>query len=86
MTRETGNPLDDIVTTLELAVRRRADQRGGDAIDAVLNAPPRTTAVRSLRDAPEVAAFREALIDGLIRADTARQLLQLLNAVMTRVL
>jgi len=54
----------------------------GDAIDAVLAFPARATAVRSLRSSPEIEAFRQALLDGLIRADTANQLLRLVNEVV----
>ena len=59
---------------------------GRDAIDAALAAAGRETQVRSLREAPEIEAFRRELIDGLIRVDTANQLLRLVNEVVTRVL
>ncbi len=58
----------------------------GDAIDQVLAEAPRSTGIVSLRDAPEVAAFRNELTDGLIRVDTANQLLRLINEVVVRVL
>jgi hypothetical protein len=48
-----------------------------DAIDEVLAGAPRTTEVKSLRDHPDVQQFRQDLIDGLIRVDTANRLLQL---------
>ena len=54
----------------------------GDAIDAVLASPARTTAVQTLRSSPEIEAFRQALIDGLIRADTVNRLLRLVNEVV----
>ncbi len=38
-----------------------------------------------VRRAPEVEAFREALMDGLIRADTANRLLRLVNDVLLRI-
>jgi len=57
-----------------------------DAIDTELARPARTTAVVSLKDAAEVEAFRNELIDGLIRVDTANQLLRLANEVITRLL
>ena len=57
-----------------------------DAIDAELSRPTRATAVVSLRDAPEMAAFRQEWVDGLIRVDTANQLLRLLNELITRAL
>lgn len=59
--------------------------RPGDAISAELTRPARTTAVISLRDSPVVEAFRNELIDGLIRVDTANQLLKLVNEVIGRV-
>jgi hypothetical protein len=48
-----------------------------DAIDEVLAGAPRATEVKSLRDHPDVKQFRQDLIDGLIRVDTANRLLQL---------
>jgi len=76
--------LDDLLSTLESGARKRAYSGGGDAIDRVLSASPRTTAARSLRDAPEVLAFREALVDGMIRVDPVNRLLRLVDAIVTR--
>jgi len=76
--------LDDLLKTLELKAAKRREDGRGDAIDVVLSSQPRTTRVASLRDAAEVKAFREALIDGLIQVDTANQLLQLVNALIVR--
>lgn len=81
-----GEVLDDLLTTLENGSLQRAESGGGDAIDRVLNAPPRSTATRSLRDAPEVLAFRQALTDGMIRVDTVNRLLRLVDAIVTRLL
>jgi hypothetical protein len=78
--------LDDLLSTLESGSQKQVENGGGDAIDRVLSAPPRSTAVRSLRDAPEVLAFREALADGMIRADTVNRLLRLVDAIVTRLL
>ena len=67
------------------AAQRGDPQRkapAGDAIDAVLASPARTTGVRSLRSSPEIEAFRQALVDGLIRADTVNRLLRLVNEVV----
>ena len=75
--------LDGLLDNLEKAARER-ENASGDAIDRELAAPARTTAVRSLRDSPEVAAFRQALVDGLIRVDTVNRLLQLVNEVIVR--
>jgi len=82
--------LDRLVKQLEVAGMSLREQGvrpcGPDGIDAVLSDPPRTTAVRSLRDAPEMEAFRRELVDGLIRVDTANQLLRLVNDILLRVL
>jgi hypothetical protein len=81
--------LDRLLGQLEGAAERKAAVRAplaGDVIDDVLASPARQTAVRSLRDAPEVEAFRNELIDGLIRADTANQLLRLVAMVVERLL
>ncbi|MHC4443821.1 MAG: hypothetical protein ACYTF1_04780 [Planctomycetota bacterium] len=83
--------LDDLLSTLESAAGGESgngsiERISGDAIDAVLSSPKRTTKVTSLRDAPEVRAFREALVDGLIRIDTANQLLRLVNTIITRIM
>ncbi len=84
--------LDDLLATLERGLARSAGTGPGealrgsrDAIDAMLADPPRRTEVRSLRRAPEVEAFREALVDGLVRADTVNRLLRLVNDVLLRV-
>lgn len=58
----------------------------GDAIDAVLASPSRATGVRSLRGSPEIEAFRQALVDGLIRADTVNQLLRLVNEAVVQLI
>lgn len=81
--------LDRLLGQLDGAVERKAAALaplGGDAIDDVLTSPARATAVRSLREAPEVEAFRNELVDGLIRADTANQLLRLVALVVERLL
>lgn len=81
--------LDRLLGQLEGAVERKAGAQtslSGDAIDAVLNSPARQTAVRSLREAPEVEAFRNELVDGLIRADTANQLLRLVATIVEKML
>ena len=67
--------LDELMTTLENANR----QGNGDAIDTVLASEPRRTQVVSVRQSPEMEAFRRELTDGLIRADTVNQVLRLLN-------
>ena len=67
--------LDELMTTLENANR----PLNADAIDAVLAGQPRRTQAVSVRQAPEMEAFRRELTDGLIRADTVNQVLRLLN-------
>ncbi len=77
--------LNRLLGRLEEAAERRiaaARGSGGDAIDRTLEAPPRETAVVSLREAPEVEAFRSELMDGLIRADTANRLLRLVATIV----
>jgi hypothetical protein len=67
-------------------VARDGAKRPADAIEEELARPARTTEIVSLRDSPEVEAFRNELIDGLIRVDTANQLLRLLNTIISRML
>jgi len=57
-----------------------------DAIEAILADAGRKTQVKSLREAPEIETFRRELVNGLIRVDTANQLLRLLSEIVTRVL
>jgi len=78
--------LDELLETLESKAGGQRENRRGDAIAGVLEAEPRATKVASLRDSPEAAAFREALVDGLIRVDTANQLLRLVNEVIVPLL
>lgn len=82
---EVTDDLDRVVRQLDAAVAANAQTNGGDAIDIELAQPARTTAVRSVRDTPEVAAFRQELVDGLIRVDTANRLLRLVAAILERV-
>ena len=86
---DATHELDRLVGQLQGVVDRKGTAQSllqGDAIDAVLNSPARTTSVASLRDAPEVAAFRNELVDGLIRADTANQLLRLVAMIVEKML
>ncbi|UCD29608.1 MAG: hypothetical protein JSV03_03760 [Planctomycetota bacterium] len=89
---QTTGVLEELLDTLESAAGGKGANNqsrakdSGDAIDAVLSSANRMTNVRSLRDSPEVAAFREALIDGLISVDTANQLLRLVNNLIVRLL
>jgi len=85
-TTDATKVLDDLLDSLATAAdgSRPDPVRRPDAIDAVLAAPPRTSRVRSLRDSPVVAQFRQELLDGLIRADAARRLLALIAEVVKR--
>lgn len=56
--------------------------RRPDAIDDVLDAAPRTAATTSLREHEVVRKFRQEVTDGLIRLDTANQLLGLVRSVL----
>jgi hypothetical protein len=76
--------LERLLSNVQTLLEASAKVPPGDAIDMALGRPARTTAVVSLKDAPEVEAFRNELIDGLIRVDTVNQLLRLVNEAMTR--
>ena len=82
---EVNKTLDELVGTLEGAVGREA-AGAGDAIDEVLKGPGRSTQAVSIRQSPEVDAFRRELIDGLIRVDTVNQVLRLVNEWVVRLL
>ncbi|HOW72645.1 MAG TPA: hypothetical protein PKY77_18755 [Phycisphaerae bacterium] len=74
--------LDRLVSSLEAVSRTVRETRPTDAIDRVLADSRRTTTVVSLREAPEVEAFRQALVDGQIRGDAVNRLLRLVNEVV----
>ncbi|MCP4591413.1 MAG: hypothetical protein GY842_11760 [bacterium] len=76
--------LDRLLAALDERLEREPSAK--DAIDLILASSPRRTEVRSLRHDPTVEAFRQELIDGLIRVDTANRLLGLVNTVITAVL
>jgi len=89
MTQAAADILDELLNNLEAMGQQKKSvparpSNKGDAIDQVLNSPGRTTATVSLQNAPEVTAFREALTDGLIRADALNGLLRLINEVVVR--
>ncbi|MBU0717656.1 MAG: hypothetical protein KJ749_05350, partial [Planctomycetes bacterium] len=69
-----------------LETRLQRDPTAYDAIDLILAAPPHSTQVRALRHDPVVEAFRQELIDGFVRVDTANKLLNLVNTVVTAIL
>jgi hypothetical protein len=78
--------LNELLGTLQERLDKQEQKGRDDAITAVLNTPPRQTAVASLRESAVVETFREALVDGLIRVDTANRLLQLINDVIVKLI
>ena len=68
--------LDELLAELDAKIRRRG---GDDAIAQVLAGPRRQTSVQSLHNHEVVRRFRRELVDGLIRVDTANQLLRLIQ-------
>jgi len=76
--------IDELLSTLDEAVQKKSTR--GDAIDAVLSSPGRVTHVTSLKDTPQAKAFRQALMDGMIRTDAVNKLLGLINEVVVGVL
>lgn len=76
--------LDDLMDALDDKVAQQRETGGGDAIDAVLAGRGRATRVTSVREFEAVGAFRQALADGMVEADTANQLLRLLNELILR--
>jgi len=78
--------LERLVQKLDAAAGAVSSATRGDAIDVTLREPARKTSVQSLRNAPEIEAFRNELIDGLIRADTANRLLNLVATIVEKML
>lgn len=81
MDAKVTEELEKLLAVLETGAAARGRD---DAIARVLGQAGRRTEVRSLRDAAEVAAFRQALTDGLIRADTVNRLLRLIHEIVVR--
>lgn len=80
----TTESLDRLIEQLSARASTAAPTAGrGDAIDEVLSSPPRQSDVPDLSRHPVVQQFRRDLIDGFIRVDTARQLLDLLSLVVS---
>ena len=77
----TTDSLDRLIDLL--GRQERFDSTLGDAIDKALASSPRMTKVHSLKDHPDVKQFRQDLIDGFVRVDTANRLLQLLSTIVT---
>jgi hypothetical protein len=78
----TVKVFDEVIERLDGVVRVLRSGGGGDAIDRVLAEPARQTRVESLRDSEIVQRFRDDLIDGLIRVDTANQLFRLISQII----
>ena len=70
--------LDALTEKLERAV-----SGSRDAIDRIVQGPRRKTDAKSIRNDPAMQRFRRELADGLIRADTANQLLRLVSQVIS---
>lgn len=88
-TAELSRDLDRLLTALESVQAKNeapVAPAPADAIVVELARPTRTTAVVSLREAPEIEAFRNELVDGIVRADTVNRLLRLLDEVILRLL
>ena len=75
----SDNELDVLLSRLEELLSRT---RRGDAIDDTLGAAPRVSMATSLRHHDVVRKFRQEVADGLIRLDTANQLLGLVRTVL----
>jgi len=75
----------DGLSKLLSALQRAVNDRPADAIDTELQAEPRRTALKDISSAPEVEAFRNELVDGLIRVDTVNRLLNLVALIIEHV-
>ena len=83
MSTPGSSQLDALLQELEhLAAETSA--RPPDAIDEIRRGPRRRTSTRSIRHDPALENFRRELSDGLIRADTANQLLRLITSVLAQ--
>jgi len=71
--------LDALIIRLEELL---ASGNRGDAIDRALSSLPRKSEAVSLRGHEVVRRFREEAVQGLIRVDTANQLLALVKTVL----
>jgi hypothetical protein len=74
--------LEKLMEALDTALAKEGET--GDAVDRTLSGPERSTGVVSLRDSEVVRQFRDELVDGLIRVDTAGKFLDLVTAIVTR--
>jgi len=72
--------LDALIERLERIVAQAG--QAGDAIDRINQSAERSSRVVSLRDSEVIQRFRDDLINGLIRMDTANQLFGLIRSVL----
>lgn len=78
--------LDDLDALVSKLDTQLGQSKRKDAIDAILDSTPRTTTVKSLREHETIVRFRKEVADGLIRVDTARQLLGLIRLAVETVM
>ena len=81
-----NSPLADLEALVSRLDAGLGSGKRRDAIDAILASSPRTTQVESLRDHEAIQRFRKEFADGLIRVDTARQLLGLIRVAVDAVM
>jgi len=90
MSESTPNPsnsaLDDLDALVSKLDTKLAGSKRRDAIDLILGSTPRATTVTSLREHETIQRFKKELIDGLIRVDTAHQLLGLIRLAVETVM
>ena len=77
--------MNDATRELDVLTEKleRAVSGSRDAIDRIVQGPRRKTDAKSIRNDPAMQRFRRELADGLIRADTANQLLRLVSRLIS---
>ena len=81
-----NHALDDLEALVSNLDTRLGASRRPDALDAILGSAPRSTTLKSLREHETIQRFRKEFSDGLIRVDTARQLLGLIRMAVDAVM
>lgn len=71
--------LESVLAQLEKSVQATVPP---DALDRILAEPPRASAVTSLRETPAMQAFRTELAAGMVRAETALRVLDLVSRLV----
>jgi len=81
---DTAAVIDSIFRSLDTlkASAPKSTVRAPDAIDAELQRQPRETAAKSLRDAPEMEALRQELVDAAIRQDAVLKMLGIVDQIL----